>query len=371
MSENEHGDPESPQAGDRQWVPVPPANPYATRRPSSTGRGLSIAAMGLGLLALLTSAVSAFYFNPLVALGAGLGILAAVLGIVALVRRGQLRAAAITGVGAAAVAVLIALLSGVLALGTALGTGVAELAPGTGDSPGAEETVPPESEESAIEWPANMASGGIVFAEGGEPVRSDPVPSGTAPQPTRVERESGRNDVLVYVDYRCPHCAAFELANGDLLEEALGDGSTTVELVPLSFLDRGNEGGYSARAAAAVVCTVDIQPEHAWELHAALLDPAVQPSPGEDVDDAGLIALAAQASGADLDPGVADCIESGRFVPFVKALNDWALANPVPNAIDQESRLSGTPTVLVNGVLYTGAPDDAAAFREFYDEQTS
>jgi protein-disulfide isomerase len=52
-------------------------------------------------------------------------------------------------------------------------------------------------------------------------------------------------------------------------------------------------------------------------------------------------------------------------VPFAQALNEWVFQNPVPNTVDTNVRLEGTPTVVVNGVVYPGDAADPAEFKAF------
>ncbi|MBN9613364.1 MAG: DsbA family protein, partial [Actinobacteria bacterium] len=273
---------------------------------------------------------------------------------------------------AGALAILLALGAGVFAIGSALlpiRSGDA-----TGETPPPAETAPPEGDGSAIDWPANMATGGIIFGSTGgsiEPQRSAPLTQGTAPAVPEVTRDDGKNDVLLYVDYRCPYCMHFEEQNSALLEAAMQTGNTTVEVVPLTFLDRASNGSYySSRAAGAVACLVDQQPELAWKAHVALLSSKLQPEEGiSGPDNAQLISELEGAVGG-LNAKAKDCITTERFVPFAQALSNWVFANTIPNAKDATLRVEGTPTALVNGVPYTGDPTDGAAFRAFFEEQT-
>ena len=217
-----------------------------------------------------------------------------------------------------------------------------------------------------------MASGGIVFtSHSGDPLpdQSSPLEPGTVPAPSAVDRATS-NDLLIYVDYRCPHCLSFEEANSALLEQALADGAS-IEIVPLSFLDRASEGAYySSRAAGAIACLADSQPEAAWAGHSALLSPQVQPAAGPGLSNDELVSVLESASGG-LNSVAADCITSERFVGFAQALNSWVFANPVPNALDSSLSVQGTPLVLVNGEPYRGEPSDARAFASFYEEHTN
>lgn len=368
MNEHDH---QPPHPGNEpaatQWVSVPPEHPYAAGQRGPAGRGLAIASMALGLAALLTTIVAGIYAPVFVVLGALIGLAAVVIGIIAAVRRQRPRGAGFVGLGAGTLAVIAAAAVGALSLSVLLTPELPELGTGSEVAPGPA----PEGNASAIEWPANMATGGIVFGPGLQPAPSDPLQPGTAPQPAEIGAAGERADVVIYLDYRCPYCMLFEEANGELLADAAESGDITVEVVPLNFLDRVSAGSeYSSRAAAAVACVVDQQPDRAWSAHAALLTASFQPAegiPGPTDDE--LIAELDRATGG-LDRGAQSCITERRFVPFVKALNDWVFANPIPNARQSDQRVSGTPTVLVNGVTYTGDPADGASFRAFFSEQT-
>lgn len=346
----------------QQWTPVPPPNPYATQAPRK--QGLALTAMVLGLVAILTTAVSALYFNAFVAAGVILGILAIVFGIIALATRQGLTGGSVTGLVTGALSLVLAIAMVAFSL-VAL---VAPDGPSSQSGEGMPEPWDPDApSEQLLEWPANMGTGGLVFGPGAELARSSSLESGDTPETLEVARNGGDaaapNDVLIYVDYRCPHCASFEQLNGELLGEALETGEIVLEVKPLAFVDPQR----SAQASAAMACIANDQPEVAWLAHEALLGPIAHSGQGDGSLDA-LAGLLDDAVGG-LNPATSDCILTERFVPFAEALSEWALANPAPNAVDAPLTVTGTPTVLVNGVAYPGSPEDAAAFRAFFEEQ--
>jgi hypothetical protein len=66
---------------------------------------------------------------------------------------------------------------------------------------------------------------------------------------------------------------------------------------------------------------------------------------------------------------VASCIADQTYSGWVDASTQRALEGPIPNSdIDA---VEGTPTVLVNGVKYSGSNSDAAAFEAFVTAQTT
>lgn len=356
---------EQPRTPAPEWIPVPPPHPFAAGAAGTApapGRGLGIAAMALGLAALLTAIMAAISLPLLMIPAVVLGVAAVALGIVALVKRQRPRAAGLTGLISGGLALLLSL---VLA---AFGIGSLAVAAIGANAPASEEWTPErvDPQPVLIEWPANMRTGGIIFTEGLTPRASEPLPTGEAPAASEVNRESGVLDIRLYVDYRCPYCSIFEQENGETLAQLVDDGAATLELVPLTFLDRVSQGSaYSSRAAAAVACVVDGQPEAAWAAHSALLAPEVQPAeggPGHTNDE--LIALLDARTGG-LGDAVADCISGERFVPFVQALNSWVFSTPVPNAEDPALSITGTPFAVVNGIPYEGDPADSELFRTF------
>lgn len=365
--------PQAAPNGVPQWIPAtPPPNPYAggqTGAGTPGGKGVAIAAMAVGLVALLTVLVSVAYFNSAIAIiGGVLGIAAVALAVIALVKKFRPLGASITGVATGALSMIM--ITVLLSIGIANGN---TLTPpnASGETEG-EPWQPGTEQEALLGWPANMQSGGIIFTGPGDPlpVESTSLKAGSVPVPNQVDREN-RNDILIYVDYRCPHCGVFEQQNGEFLTQLLESGDATVEVVPLSFMDRNSEGSYySSRAAGAISCFADAQPEGAWAAHQALLSAEVQPGAGPGLDNEQLLAALDKSTGG-VSSKVRDCVTNEAFVPFAQALNEWVFQNPVPNTIADNVRIEGTPTILVNGTVYPGDPSDPAAFKAFFEEQAN
>lgn len=215
--------------------------------------------------------------------------------------------------------------------------------------------------------PLNMASGGIVFtgADGeATPLETDRVESGETPEPTDTDDFEAPAHVVTYVDYLCPFCNQFETANGAILEELVASGDITLEVHPVTILDRLSVGTeYSTRAASAAGCVAEYQPENFLSFNAALF--AAQPaenSPGLTNDE--IVDIAAEA-GADSED-VASCIRDARFKGWFKSdsqrvIDDEDLQNPTTGQF-------GTPTITVNGERYEGSISDPAALVAFIEE---
>lgn len=149
--------------------------------------------------------------------------------------------------------------------------------------------------------------------------------------------------VEIYFDYMCPACGAFERANGDELTRLLAGGDAVLELRPISFLDGQSEGTrYSTRTANAVATVADGAPESVWDFHRALY--AAQPQEGTSgLTDQEIADIAVETG---VPRGVVDRFTDADF-------NGWVADST------QQSFSAGvetTPTVLINGEMFTGDP---------------
>jgi protein-disulfide isomerase len=167
--------------------------------------------------------------------------------------------------------------------------------------------------------PANATAGGAIAI-------------GESTAPVRLE---------VYLDYMCPYCGRFERANSAEIERLVAAGRVRLELYPLSFLDRYSAGTrYSTRAANAVATVADRAPESVLAFNQALFD--AQPaegSPGLSDDEIAALALA-----AGVPQGVVDAFHERIFEPWLTA----------STAAVFQTGITGTPTVKINGVVFTG-----------------
>ena len=213
--------------------------------------------------------------------------------------------------------------------------------------------------------PANMASDGILFTgtEDGEvkAVQTGAVPADGTPIPTDPDAYDVPARIVTYVDYGCPFCNQFETTNGAQLEELVAAGYATLEVHPISILDRAFLGSeYATRAANAMACVAAEEPDAFLDANAALF--AAQPAEQtEGLTDDGIRDVL-ETAGA-LNDEISACIGDRRYEGWVaaateRATNDPDLANPSTGGF-------GTPTVLVNGVRYTGLLDDPTAFAAF------
>ncbi|MEV4775708.1 DsbA family protein [Microbacterium sp. LTA6] len=166
---------------------------------------------------------------------------------------------------------------------------------------------------------------------------------GAAPKSDIVNEETGAisfgtgEDVVdTYVDFMCPACNAFEGQFGEQLQSAAADNEITLNIHPISILDRLSQNtNYSTRAANAAYCVAEDAPDAFLDFFNLLY--ANQPAENSTgLTDDELAAFAEQAGSA----GAADCIADGTFSDFV--------ADRTPETPPGPQGIS-TPTVTING----------------------
>lgn len=144
--------------------------------------------------------------------------------------------------------------------------------------------------------------------------------------------------VDVYQDFMCPYCGAFEMTNGEDLEELAAAGDIALYVHPLALLNRYSQGtDFSTRSANALATIADGSPEHVLDFTRLMyMNQPEQNSQGLSDDDMASIAVQ-----AGVPEDVANTIKDGKF----KA---WALAATEQSSKDQ---VRGTPSLMIDGEL--------------------
>ena len=182
-----------------------------------------------------------------------------------------------------------------------------------------------------------------ALPEGGIPVSATGVGGTVDDSTTRVD---------VYLDYMCPACGAFEEANGDNLISLAADGSATVVYHPIAILNRFSNGtGYSTRAASAAALVADEAPDQ----FAAFSEQLFAEQPDEGTNGLTNAEVADIARAAGVPDAVADTIADGtavdRFGQWVTSATNEVTANP--DLVNEQSGSFGTPTITIDGVIWT------------------
>ena len=209
--------------------------------------------------------------------------------------------------------------------------------------------------------PRNMLSDGILIGQDFTATPTAGLKAGADPVPNERDEESGVISIQMYVDYFCPVCGDFEKANEDQLTTWIESGAATVEIFPMAILDRLSQGTkYSTRATNAAACVANYSPNQYYDFHNLLF--ANQPEENTvGLSDDELIDLTTQAAVKNPDK-VASCIKDQQFRKWVADTTARALNGPINENVE---KVTGTPTVLVNGLKYEGSVSDLASFQAF------
>ena len=216
--------------------------------------------------------------------------------------------------------------------------------------------------------PLNMQSDGIVIGKDLKAVQTPAIPAKGKPIATTRDKKSSVVSIRIYLDYFCPVCNAFETANKSQITKWLKTGAATIEIHPISFLDRSSLGTrYSSRAANAGGCVANYAPDDYW----AFTEEMYVKQPTENtvgLSNAQIIAVAKTAKVHNLSQ-VSSCINDEKFKAWVTSATNRATAGPLPDS--SVKTVTGTPTVIVDGVEYPINNDDvasAAAFAAFVEQ---
>jgi protein-disulfide isomerase len=214
--------------------------------------------------------------------------------------------------------------------------------------------------------PKNMLSDGILLTADATTsgdivaVPTAAIPSKGKPTPTDVSKHADTVNIVTYIDYFCPVCQAFEQANQQQIGTWVSQGLATLEIHPISFLDRSSLGTrYATRAANAAACVANYQPDVYFQVNTAFY--ANQPAENTvGLSNDEIISLLTQAGATDSH--IAKCVKDETFSKWVAAATT-RVNDPLPNS--NVAGVTGTPTVLVNGIQYTGQVNDTAGFSDF------
>lgn len=234
----------------------------------------------------------------------------------------------------------------------------ADPAPSGSQNPGASNNPPPAADifTSPEPGPLNMMSDGVKVGEGLDVVRTEAIPPNSAPVPSAENVPASVFDIRIYSDYMCPFCGAFEKANGAQIEQWVNDGRATVEIHPVSILDRFSKGSnYSTRSANAAACVANFASESFFAYNALLfMKQPRENTPG--LSDAELTDLTNQVGVDSAFDDVSQCIAEQTFAHWVEVSTNRFTKKPFPN-VQMQPEGRGTPTIFVNGQLYKARLD--------------
>lgn len=199
------------------------------------------------------------------------------------------------------------------------------------------------ADATAIVQPTNATEHGVIVGKNDAVVKADAVTATASASPTPSASATAASDpakIVIYQDYICPACKAFETKFSGELKDLRDSGKATVEYRFVTFLDDRSSGtNYSSRAANTAACVINQTPDKFYAFNTALYEQ--QPAEGSTgLPNQKLIDIA-QSIGVT---GIDDCVKNGTYRGWAADANKTALAIP----------LTGTPTILINGEKWDG-----------------
>ncbi|WP_296197824.1 thioredoxin domain-containing protein [uncultured Microbacterium sp.] len=170
---------------------------------------------------------------------------------------------------------------------------------------------------------------------------------GTQPQSSAINTETGAiavgtgsKTLDTYVDFMCPICGQFETQFGPTIDSMVADGSITLNIHPISILDRASQGTqYSTRSANAAYAVAVKHPDLALKYLQALFAQQPQENTSGLTNDQ-LVSIAEQVGATD----VADDITKGTYNQYVGYITKKTPIQPGAAG-------PSTPTILIGGTL--------------------
>jgi len=173
--------------------------------------------------------------------------------------------------------------------------------------------------------------------------------------------------IVIYQDYQCPICQMFENPNATQIGTWIKSGLAVVEYHPISFLDGHSLNNYSSRAANAALCVANSQPAKFFDVNTALY--ANQPQENTSGPNDSQLKDTLRAVGVDVNSEMNECIDQKRYAKFIENKTSEAFTTPAVTGSDIPT---GTPDILVNGVVYTWDGDatklvNPGRFAQFFE----
>jgi len=179
---------------------------------------------------------------------------------------------------------------------------------------------------------------------------------GTAPDAANINAETGAiivgdgtGTIDTYIDFMCPVCNQFEQQYGETINAAVADGSATLNIHPISILDRASQGTkYSTRSANAMYCVAVADPDASVPFMQAMYENQPEES-SKGLTNEEILGIASGVGVTDID----SCVTDETYSKYVTAMTPKTPVQPGAAGI-------GTPTVVVNDEVLTLTGDPAA-----------
>lgn len=168
---------------------------------------------------------------------------------------------------------------------------------------------------------------------------------GTVPTATGINQETGaiavgtgEQTLDTYIDFMCPVCNQFETSYGGEIQDLVNAGTITLNIHPISILNRLSQGTeFSTRAANAMYCVAESAPDAAVPFMQAMYENQPEEN-STGLTDAQILDIAKGAGATGIDA----CVTGGTYTSFVTAMTEKTPIQPGTTGI-------ATPTLAING----------------------
>lgn len=199
--------------------------------------------------------------------------------------------------------------------------------------------------------PNAMSSNGAILTSKTDVVKGTGynLDSGKGVESKTLLQDSKVPHIELYIDYDCPHCKEFEDTNAKFLDSLLETKKATVEYKPIVVI--GSNLSISGGNAAA--CVAEYAPERFNDANTALFAQHGQQnvSVSKTIKNLGIQ--------GDTGDQVNNCVSSKVFSKWLEKATAQALERKDSAG---QTMVTGTPTVIIDGVKYPYAP---AQFQTF------
>lgn len=207
---------------------------------------------------------------------------------------------------------------------------------------------------ASLTSPNNLSTNGVILTSPTEVVKGTGynLTDGKPAESATLLADSKVPHVQIYLDYACPHCEEFEVANGAYLTGLLEKKQITLESKPIVVI--GTDLSYSGGNAAA--CVAEYAPSKFNEFSTQLFGLTKQPG----VTSRSVSNLVKKLGLPEEDQKkTQECVTNKVYKNWLTTATDHALSL----TDDKGERLvTGTPAVFVDNVLYDLNPTSFQTF---------